>query len=148
MVTIRTKQNLDGILNSAKMEGDIRIVKCLDEDGARNVAGGYGCYSGNILIWVWDGKRWAWLRNRDKPHLPTHYGTQKESQGLVEDLAMHFITLAFEPQFNYWWYQGKRFAKITNTPEDKSKIRLQGQYPQRVEKEIHTLYNQLANREN
>jgi hypothetical protein len=104
-------------------EGDIRVTKCLDSIGARMVEGRHtNCgYSGNILVFVWDGKNWAWLRNRDKPQdLPTHYETQAEGNPLLEKTADYFENLGYSPQFRYWWYKGKRFAAIANKPVDRS----------------------------
>ena len=106
---------------SGQQEGDIRVTKCLDAIGARNVAGkhtNYG-YSGRILVFIWDGKCWAWLRNKDKPkNLGRAYGTQNEGRPLLERTTEYFENLAYKPNFRYWWYEGKRFAAITNRPSE------------------------------
>jgi hypothetical protein len=108
-------------------EGDIRVTKCLDRDGARMVAGRHtNCgYSGNILVFVWDGKCWAWLRNKDKPkEIGTHYETQAEGNPMLERTATHFENLGYQPKFRYWWYEGKRFAAITNRPAERLEAQL------------------------
>ena len=96
-------------------EGDIRVTKCLDALGARMVERKHtnAGYSGNILVFVWDGKCWAWLSNKDKPkEIQRHYETQAEGNQLLEKTATYFENLNQTPEFRYWWYQGKRFASI------------------------------------
>ncbi|MFH1802282.1 MAG: hypothetical protein ABH864_02400 [archaeon] len=106
-------------------EGDIRVMKCLDRAGARVVEGRHTNlgYSGNILVFVWDGKCWAWLRNRDKPQdLPTRYGAQREGDPLLEETATYFERMNYAPEFRFWWYKGKRFAAIANKPGDLEEV--------------------------
>jgi hypothetical protein len=86
----------------------------MNEEGEANMEDrhpNYG-YSGTILVFVWDGERWAWLRKKDKPKFPTGFDYQYESRGLIEKYINYFKSLEkTEPRF--WWYKGKRFAAIT-----------------------------------
>ena len=95
------------------VQGDIRVTQHMDGAGRRNEAGNhtnYG-YSGKVLVFVYDGERWAWLRNKDKPKLPSGFGVQYEARELVDDYVRHFSENS-PTEFNFWWWKGKRFARI------------------------------------
>jgi len=93
----------------------------LDWQGAKNVEGRHtnAGYSGNILVYVWDGKGWAWLRKGDKPeNLKTKYSTQYEGNPLLDETVKYFENMGYTPEFSYWWYNGKRYAAIKNKPSE------------------------------
>jgi hypothetical protein len=95
--------------------GDLRVTQHLDYYGKKNLRGRHtNCgYSGNILVFVHDGERWAWLRNKDKPQLPRNFAFQYEAEKLIEDYITFFDErLTDETEFKFWWWKGKRFAKV------------------------------------
>ena len=100
--------------------GDVRITQHMDREGQMYYAErhtNYG-YSGRIFVFVYDGKNWAWLRNKDKPDLPRGYEYQHQAEKLIEGYVTHYDSLPPETEFSFWWWNGKRFAKINNQPQE------------------------------
>ena len=95
-------------------QGDIRVTQSMDAVGRYNrdhKNTNYG-FSGRILIFIYDGTRWAWLRKKDKPKLSRVFSYQYESRELVDRVIEHFQNSCSIQGFNFWWYKGKRFAAI------------------------------------
>tara|TARA_Y100000310_G_C20359010_1_gene658052 strand:- start:30 stop:377 length:348 start_codon:yes stop_codon:yes gene_type:complete len=96
--------------------GDVRITQHMDREGQMCYAGRHTNlgYSGRIFVFIYDGQNWAWLRNKDKPDLPRGYEYQHQAEKLIEEYTEHYEGMPSETEFNFWWWKGKRFAKIAN----------------------------------
>tara|TARA_Y100000034_G_C6744505_1_gene330569 strand:+ start:280 stop:756 length:477 start_codon:yes stop_codon:yes gene_type:complete len=101
-------------------KGDVRITTQMNRKGMRHMRGGhcnYG-YSGSVLVFVYDGGLWAWLRKKDKPDLPRSFDFQYQSDELLGRYKQYFENFSEDLEFSFWWYDGKRFAKISRGEQE------------------------------
>lgn len=102
--------------------GDIRVTQHMDSRGMLNAGGrhtNYG-YSGSVLVYVWDGEHWAWLRRNDRPDLPTGFACQYEAPKLIDQYVNYFEeTLKPDTTFRFWQWKGKRYAAINDSLEER-----------------------------
>ena len=116
---VHVYKHRDYLDETSLQTGDIRVTQHLDYHGKKNLSGNhtnYG-YSANVLVYVWDGERWAWLQNKDKPNFQKKV-IQKESEEVIGDYLKYFGVVAQNAEFSFWWWKRKRFVGINNKNED------------------------------